>query len=158
MGTALRGRFAAGKKARADALYPPKSSGNSHFLEGVFLGVSARSEMRKRWNFRRFIAALGSVPGRQYNQYLKIYSCEFTLPLLRRQLTPRSAIRIPSLGRSSNPARMTKNLSRKCLIVFDCIFQPKCTGWHFWGYRTDGRTNTPTADTPRCYGRTQRSR
>jgi hypothetical protein len=50
-----------------------------------------------------------------------------------RQLTPRSPIRIPSLGRSSNPARVTKNLSRKCLIVFDCIFQPTCAGGIFRG-------------------------
>ena len=63
---------------------------------------------------------------------------------MRRQLTPRSPIRIASLGRSSNPARMTKNLSRKCLIVISLrLHFPANLRWgYFSGYRTDVRANT----------------
>jgi hypothetical protein len=128
------------------------------FWKGCFWGYRIRAEIKKRINYWAFSHDFDSVPGSQYNQHLTIRSCEGTSPLLRTQLTPRSPIRIPSLGRSSNPARMTKNLSRKFLIVFDCIFQPACAGGIFGGIEQTLEPMPPTADTPECQRRTQRSR
>ncbi|HEX3603490.1 MAG TPA: hypothetical protein VHU43_05320, partial [Steroidobacteraceae bacterium] len=43
----------------------PTSSGTSHLLTGILLGVSHNFGIQKHWNSRRFIVDFGSVPGSQ---------------------------------------------------------------------------------------------
>jgi hypothetical protein len=46
----------------------PTTSGSSHLLEGVSLGVSAQKRIAKRWNYRHFGADFESVSRSKLNQ------------------------------------------------------------------------------------------
>src|SRR5271155_4504269 len=66
----------------------PTTSGSSHLLEGVFLGVSRLNRNQKSHELPGISTRFRFRPGEPVNQYLTIRSCEFTSLLLRRQLPP----------------------------------------------------------------------
>jgi hypothetical protein len=86
--------------------YHPTTSGSSHLLEGVFLGVSHSNKNQNALKLSMFVADFGSVPGSQLINGLRRISRltlkPFVWLFVRRRLARQAAVGLHHQSQASN--------------------------------------------------------